>query len=209
MIVADCGKAWGRAKEKLCASRNIMHRNLRVAQQKCLWRNGFSSIIRIWLARAPARPIGNRRPIWRWADGKRSRRIGARLALGRVLRAMLPALHGDGGIEAGAPTPSPDRAATPASLRDGRHGAGSVRCVLRGAPRGRRSARRRECTPGGARHRARAGRKAVSRPDAAGGGREPTRSSSQGAGSGSLRGVGVPARAFRRPSLLATCGGKR
>ncbi len=176
-----------------------MHRNLRLAQQKCLWRKGFSSIIRSWLARASARPIGNRMPIWRWVDGKRSRRIDARLALGRVLRAMRPAPHGDGGIEAGAPKPRPERAATPASLWDSRHGAGSGDAFSRmrprsaiGATQGVRAGR---CPSQGPRQG-----KAVSRPDAAGGGGEPTRSLSQGAGSGSLRGVGLPARVFRRPS---------
>ncbi len=125
VVCHACGKAWGRAKEKLCASRNIMHRNLPLTQQKWLSRKAFCSIIRRWFARAPARPVGNRRPIWRWVDGERSRRIGAQLAFGRVLRAMRPALHGDDSIEAGAPRLRPDLTATPASLRDSRHGAGS------------------------------------------------------------------------------------
>src|ERR1700730_11009458 len=102
-----------------------MHRNLRLPQQKCLSRRAISSIIWPWLARAPVPPIGHRRPIWRWGDGKMIGRIGAQLAFGRVLRAMRPALHGDGSIEAGALWPRSDLTATPASPRDSRHGAGS------------------------------------------------------------------------------------
>jgi hypothetical protein len=188
IIGRACGKTWGRAQEKLCASRNIMHRNLRLPQQKCLSRRAISPIIWPWLARAPVHPIGNRRPIWRWVGGKMIGRIGAQLAFGRVLRVMRPALHGDGSIKAGALSPRSDLTATPASLRDSRHGAGSGGCVLRGASRGSviggaQGVRAGRCPSQGPRRR-----KAVSRPDAAGGGREPTRSSSQGAGSGSFEG---------------------
>ena len=128
------------------------------------WRNKSACATRVshrssptWLARAPARPIGNRMSIWRWADGKRSRRIGAKLALGRALRAMLPALTGDGGIEAGASS-SAGHAATPASLMGTAVTApdqGDAFLGTRFAVGDRRDSRR--CALSGARHRARAG----------------------------------------------------
>jgi len=100
----------GEERRKNCAHHAILYTEI------FGWRNKSACRTRVshrsssaWLARASARPIGNRMSIWRWADGKRSRRIGVQLALGRALRAMLPALTGDGGIEAGAPRPRRSR----------------------------------------------------------------------------------------------------
>lgn len=110
-----------------------------------------------WLARAPARPIGNRMSIWRWADGKRSRRIGVQLALGRALRVMLPALTGDGGIEAGASWPARSRgdAGFPHGTAVTAPDQGNAFLGTRFAVGDRRDSRR--CALNGARHRARAG----------------------------------------------------
>ena len=38
---ADCGKAWGWRLDKLCESRNFMHRNFRLTQENVLWHSAI------------------------------------------------------------------------------------------------------------------------------------------------------------------------
>lgn len=153
-----CGKTWGRAQEKLCASRNIMHRNLQLTQQKCLSRRAFSSII-IDMARESTGP-SDREPDVHLAVGGRQEIAEGRCAArprasspGDAAGAHRRRRHRGGRFQA---PPITRRRRLPS--RDSRHGAGSGECVPRDAFRGRViGTDSRRCALRGARHRARAG----------------------------------------------------
>jgi len=153
-----CGKVWGRGADNLCGSRNSMHRNLRPAQENCL---SSSAILRSFLRGSRERRPLDREPQIHLAVGRRRemREVErASLPIRRALRAMRPARHSEGRVEAGAPMPCPDHWATPFRLPGGGSGArpearpsGLCLRLVFGATRG-------ECAPSRARDRARTGR---------------------------------------------------
>jgi len=197
---ADCGKAWGWEEDKLCESRNFMHRNLCPTQENCLWhsvilrssshgsreRRPLDREPRVHLAVGPGQEI---REVLRVArrkvgfSGRCGRRVTARVASGRAsLRLSRPL--GD----AGCLPRRPRGAGSGARLS----GCGS-RLVV-GAVRGMRASP--DPSPGRCR-----GRRRPARTLQAVGQAHPL--TSQGAGSGSSRGVS----STRKSALAPLCFG--
>ncbi len=172
LLRADCGKAWGRGEDKLCNSRNFMHRILGLTQENCLW---HGRILRSFTRGSRERRPLDQEPQAHLAVGRqrKSREVAQPAVKGGLSGRCGRRVTARARIEAGGSLPCPDHKATLAASPDSCCGAGPGAhppgCVLRlavGAMQGLR--------PGRIRNRVRAGEKAASRPDAASDGGSPS-----------------------------------